>query len=35
MKKMNNMYEAPKAEIVELIMSQNIMEGGIVESGGW
>jgi hypothetical protein len=35
MKKMNNMYEAPKAEIVELNMSQNVMESPVVESGGW
>ena len=29
------MYEAPQAEIVELNMSQNVMEDPIVESGGW
>lgn len=34
MKKMNN-YEAPQAEIVELNMSQNVMEDPTVESGGW
>ena len=33
--KNNNMYEAPQAEIVELNMSQNVMEDPIVESGGW
>lgn len=35
MKKMNNMYEAPKAEIIEFNMSQNIMEDPGFESGGW
>ena len=35
MKKMNNMYEAPKAEIVEFNMSQNVMELPVAESGSW
>ena len=36
MKKMNNMYDAPKAEIVELNMSKNIMdEDPEIMSGGW
>lgn len=35
MEKMNKMYEAPKAEIVELNMSKNVMEDFITTSGEW
>ena len=33
--KNNNMYEAPQAEIVELNMSQNVMEDPYVSPGSW
>lgn len=35
MKKMNNMYEAPKAEVIELNVNARFMEDPMEESGEW
>ena len=41
MKKMNKMYEAPKAEMIQINVDKNFMQEGVTssfdggESGGW
>ena len=32
MKKMNKMYEAPKAEVIELNVNRAFMQGGVTSS---
>jgi hypothetical protein len=34
MKKLNNVYEAPKAELVELLAEGEIMSGTVPSTGG-